>query len=270
MKLFYRETGSGCPLIILHGLYGSSDNWATFARHLGEFFNVYTLDQRNHGKSPHDDIHTYQALCDDLEEFITDHSIENPVLIGHSMGGKVVMNFAARYPEKTRAIVVIDISPKSYSENSENTTRFLKHSDITRILADLPLEKFNTREDADRELSKYIRPDRIRQFLLKNLIRKNSGGFDWKINIDALRNNLDNIFSGLEKNMIKPGNYPALFVKGSMSDYINKEDFILIPELFPNSVIRTIEGAGHWIHAEQPEELFALILEFLKKNQLCN
>ncbi len=270
MKLFFRETGKGCPLIILHGLYGASDNWASFAKHLGEYFKVYIPDQRNHGKSPHHKDHSYQALCDDLMDFIQDNSIENPVLIGHSMGGKVAMYFAARYPEKTRALVVVDISPKSYSEESENSARFLKHSDITRILAELPLENFKTREDADRELSKYIKPERVRQFLLKNLSREKSGGFTWKINIDALRNNLDHIFSGLDKSMIKKGNYPVMFVKGAMSDYINKDDFRLISELFPSSEIRIIHGAGHWIHAEKPDELFELIVEFLKKNQLCN
>lgn len=270
MKLFYRETGKGCPLIILHGLYGSSDNWMNYAKQLGKYFKVYVPDQRNHGQSPHHENNSYTALCEDMMEFIKDYSIEKPVIIGHSMGGKTAMYMAAEYPELVRALIVIDISPRTYNEDSGSTPGYLQHSNIIRILSELPVENFKTREDADRELSGHIRSLRIRQFLLKNLTRNKSGVFTWKINIAAIKNNVENIFAGLDKALIKPGDYPVLFIKGAQSDYINEDDIRLIKEFYPNANIHTIEGAGHWIHVEKPDELSSSIIHFLKIQHLCD
>ena len=270
MKLFFRETGEGCPLVILHGLYGSSDNWITFARNLGQYFKVYIPDQRNHGQSPHNDDHSYSALSDDLMQFLLENNINNPVVIGHSMGGKTAMFFAAKYPEKLRAMIILDISPGGYYENSQAPSGFLKHSDIVKYLMDLPLNKFNSREDADKELGKSIKPERIRLFLLKNITRDNSGNFAWKLNLRALKDNLDNILSGIDPNIIKPPKIPILFIRGALSGYINEDAINLINDLYPMSEIKTIEGAGHWIHAEKPDELFALILDFLKSHHLCS
>ncbi|HJX70992.1 MAG TPA: alpha/beta fold hydrolase [Bacteroidales bacterium] len=270
MKLFYRKFGHGCPLIILHGLYGSSDNWVSFARSLSGHFKVYIPDQRNHGQSPNHSHHSYEDLRDDLSEFIHEHSIINPVLIGHSMGGKTAMFFASRYPELIRALIVIDISPGKYNEDEEENTRFLKHRDILRILSELPVEDFKSREDADKALHQYIRIERIRNFLLKNLTRDENGGFRWKLNLPVLRSNLDHIMAGLENEQFLHPDYPVLFVKGELSDYISEKDVRIITTLFPAAQIKTIHGAGHWIHAEKPDELFTTIYEFLKNNHLCD
>jgi pimeloyl-ACP methyl ester carboxylesterase len=270
MILFYRKFGHGCPLIILHGLYGSSDNWVSFARSLSDHFKIYIPDQRNHGQSPNDNHHSYDDLTGDLSEFIREHSIIKPVLIGHSMGGKTAMFFASRFPEMIRTLIVIDISPGQYIEDEEENTRFLKHRDILRILSELPVEDFRSREDADKALYKYIKIERIRNFLLKNLTRDKDGSFRWKLNLPVLRANLDNIMAGLEHEQFASPNYPVLFVKGELSDYITEKDIHLITTLFPTAQIKTIDGAGHWIHAEKPDELFNTIYEFLRNNQLCD
>lgn len=270
MKLFYRKFGHGCPLVILHGLYGSSDNWVSFAKSLSGHFKIYIPDQRNHGQSPNHDHHSYEDLSNDLSEFIREHSIVKPVIIGHSMGGKTAMFFASRFPELIRAMVVIDISPRQYNEDEEENPRFLKHRDILRILAELPVEKFKNRDDADKALLQHIRIERIRNFLLKNLTRDEKGRFVWKLNLTALRSNLDNIMAGVGKDNILPDNCPVLFVKGELSDYITEKDVTLIKSLYPGAAIRTIDGTGHWVHAEKPDELFNTIYDFLKDNHLCN
>jgi esterase len=270
MNLFYRKFGHGCPLIILHGLYGSSDNWVSFARSLSKHFKIYIPDQRNHGQSPNHNHHTYEDLRNDLAEFIHEHSIIKPVLIGHSMGGKTAMFFASKYPELIRALIVIDISPRQYNEDEEENPRFLKHRDILRILSELPVGDFRSREDADKALLKYIRIERIRHFLLKNLTRDEKGSFIWKLNLPVLRSNLPHILAGLEKQKPFSGDCPVLFIKGELSDYISEKDVRLIKTIFPGAQIKTIEGTGHWVHAEKPDELFNTIYEFLKDNRLCD
>ncbi len=270
MKLFYRKFGHGCPLIILHGLYGSSDNWVSFARSLSGHFKIYIPDQRNHGQSPGDSHHSYEDMRNDLSEFIHEHSIIKPVLIGHSMGGKTAMSFASKFPELIRALIVIDISPGQYNEDEEDTTRFLKHRDILIILSELPLEDFKSRDDADKALHQYIRIKRIRNFLLKNLTRDENGSFRWKLNLPVLRSNLNNILAGIGHEQFLHQDFPVLFVKGELSDYISEKDFPLIKTIFPATQIKTIEGAGHWVHVEKPEELLSTIYEFLKDNRLCD
>lgn len=270
MKLFYRKFGHGCPLVILHGLYGSSDNWVSFAKSLSGHFRIYIPDQRNHGQSPNHNHHSYEDLRDDLSVFIREHSIVKPVLIGHSMGGKTAMYFASGFPELIRALVVIDISPRHYDEDEEDNPRFLKHRDILKILADLPVEKFKSRDDADKALLKHIRIERIRHFLLKNLTRDEKGQFIWKLNLPALISNLNNIMAGFEKKNSLPDDCPVLFVKGELSDYISEKDVHLIKSLYPKAEIKTIDGTGHWVHAEKPDELFNTIYEFLRDNRLCD
>lgn len=251
-------------MIILHGLYGSSDNWLTFAKSISGTFHVYMIDQRNHGQSPHSDIQTFEAMRDDLLEFMNDHTIEKAIITGHSMGGKTAMKFAAAYPERVKALIVLDVSPRSYPYD-DPTSNQLNHKTIVEALAALPLDKITSREDADKELKKTIGSERIRQFLLKNLKRPHEGKFEWKINIDVLKTNIHTIFDGIMPNEIKEGNYPSLFVKGSFSDYINEKDFELIRSLFPEAEITTIAGAGHWLHAEKPEELKKIILDFCER-----
>ncbi|NJK87661.1 MAG: alpha/beta fold hydrolase [Bacteroidales bacterium] len=268
MKLFFRETGEGTPLVILHGLYGSSDNWLTFAKSISGFFHVYLVDQRNHGQSPHSDVHTFEAMRDDLLEFMNDQIIEKAIILGHSLGGKTAVKFAAAHPEMVSALIIVDVAPKTYDYRSNFTSGSLSHEDIMKAMAELPLHRFGSREEIDIELGKIIKSQRIRQFLLKNIKRTENVGFEWKINIHALRNNLSNLFFGIDKSEFFSADYPVLFVKGALSDYIMESDYPLILDYFPQAEIKTVDGAGHWVHAEKPEELKELLLDFYKKNFL--
>lgn len=186
------------------------------------------------------------------------------------MGGKTAMYFALKFPELLRALIVIDISPGQYNEDTEENIRFLKHRDILRILSELPVEKFKNRDDADKALLKDIRIKRIRNFLLKNLMRDEKGSFKWKLNLPVLRSNLENIMAGLEHEQAIDHDYPVLFVKGELSDYISEKDIRFIKTLYPSAQFKTIDGAGHWVHAEKPDELFTTIYEFLRNNNLCD
>jgi pimeloyl-ACP methyl ester carboxylesterase len=254
MKLNYKELGDGGqPLIILHGLFGSSDNWMTIGRKLSEKFHVYLVDQRNHGDSPHDDVHNYEVMADDLEEFIESNNIENPHIIGHSMGGKTAMYFAVQHPDLYDKLVVVDIAPKAYP---------VHHDSILEGLCSLKLDKIESRGDADQKLSEYVPEKGVRQFLLKNLTRNENKEFEWKINLPILEKNIEVVGKGLEKSLTTEKD--TLFIGGKNSNYIKSEDHIAINNFFPNARIKMVEGAGHWIHAEKPEEFLSLIEDFLR------
>ncbi|HET8859928.1 alpha/beta fold hydrolase [Marivirga sp.] len=254
MKLNYKELGnSGEPLIILHGLFGSSDNWMTIGRKLSEKFKVYLVDQRNHGDSPHDKVHNYEAMASDLEEFIESNKIKNPHIIGHSMGGKTAMYFAVQHPDLYDKLVIVDIAPKAYP---------VHHDTILEGLCSLKLDELESRSDADKKLAEYVPEKGVRQFLLKNLTRNDEKEFEWKINLPVLEKNIEIVGKGLEKRLATEKD--VLFVGGKNSKYIQSEDHITINNFFPNAKIEMIEGAGHWIHAEKPEEFLRLIEDFLR------
>jgi esterase len=254
MKLNYKELGdSGQPLIILHGLFGSSDNWMTIGRKLSEKFKVYLVDQRNHGDSPHDEVHNYEAMASDLKEFIDSNNIENPHIIGHSMGGKTAMYFAVQHPNIFDKLIVVDIAPKAYP---------VHHDSILEGLCSLNLEELKSRSDADKQLAEYVPEKGVRQFLLKNITRNEEKKFEWKINLPVLEKNIEVVGKGLEKRLTTEKS--VLFIGGKNSNYIKSEDHIAINNFFPNAKIEMVEGAGHWIHAEKPEEFLTLIDDFLR------
>jgi len=252
MKLFFRESGQGEPLIILHGLFGSSDNWYTHAKTFASHFKVYLVDQRNHGQSPHSDEFNYKALTLDLEEFMTEHAIEKPILLGHSMGGKTAMNFAVKNPDKLSKLIVVDIVPKYYP---------VHHDQILEGLESVDLKIVQSRTEADQLLSKYVPEPDVRQFLLKNLSRTESG-FEWKINIKGIGKNIEQIGEALEY----PGTFsgPTLFIKGAKSNYYKSGDEVSIKTIFPQAEIKSID-TGHWVQAEKPQEFAQMVLTFLGK-----
>jgi len=252
MKLFFRESGQGEPLIILHGLFGSSDNWYTHAKTFASHFKVYLVDQRNHGQSPHSDEFNYKALTLDLEEFMTEHAIEKPILLGHSMGGKTAMNFAVKNPDKLSKLIVVDIVPKYYP---------VHHDQILEGLESVDLKIVQSRTEADQLLSKYVPEPDVRQFLLKNLSRTESG-FEWKINIKGIGKNIEQIGAALEY----PGTFsgPTLFIKGAKSNYYKSGDEVSIKTIFPQAEIKSID-TGHWVQAEKPQEFAQMVLTFLGK-----
>jgi len=251
MKLFFREYGQGQPLIILHGLFGSSDNWLTQAKILSPHYRVLTVDQRNHGQSPHDDSFDYQSMVADLAEFIDDHQLKNPIILGHSMGGKTAMNFAIRYPEQLQKLIVVDISPRAYD---------LEHYIIVKGLKAIPVSTLTSRHDADAILSEYVAEPDVRQFLLKNLQRNPSSGFSWKINLPVIGQKLSNI--GLDLQFSGTFEKPTLFVRGSRSNYILDSDRQRIKEVFPKSSLITME-TGHWVQAEKPKEFVDVVMKWL-------
>ena len=253
MKLFYRESGEGQPLIILHGLFGSSDNWMSVTKELALTYKVYVLDARNHGQSPHDDVHSYETMAADLKEFIDDHKIENPILIGHSMGGKTIMRFAAEYKNSADKIIVVDISPRSYGRH---------HQDILAGFNAINLNTLQSRNEADATLSKYIGDAGVRMFLLKSLYRTSEGTFQWRINLSVLEDQIDNIGEALPANAHI--DIPTLFIRGSASGYIEDKDIAIIEQHFTHYTLETVQDASHFVHAEKPKEVIALIDTFIK------
>lgn len=253
MKLFFRELGGkGQPLIILHGLFGSSDNWMTQAKLFASHYHVYMPDQRNHGQSPQSDDFTYNLLADDLHEFIIANAINDPVILGHSMGGKAAMFFALAHPELLSKLIVADIAPKGYP---------VRHSTILKGLKSIPLAGLQSRNEADELLSPYVPEPDVRQFLLKNLQRKPEGGFAWKINLPSLDRNIERMGDPVETG--KKFEKPVLFLKGERSDYILDEDMSLIQTLFPKAKLVTMD-TGHWIQAEKPREFVEETVRFIK------
>ncbi|WP_299253797.1 alpha/beta fold hydrolase [uncultured Cytophaga sp.] len=253
MQLFYREAGEGRPIVILHGLFGSSDNWMSVTKELALHYKAYVLDARNHGQSPHAVIHNYTEMAADLKEFIDFHKIENPILIGHSMGGKTIMRFAAEYPSVAEKLIVVDISPRFYGRH---------HEAILTGLAAIDLVTLKTRGEADAILSNYVGDVGVRMFLLKSLYRNSEGEFDWRINLSVLSDQIDNIGEALPETA--KINIPTLFIRGSESGYIEAKDTALIQQHFSNVRIETVDGASHFVHAEKPQEVIDLIEKFIE------
>ena len=251
MQLNYKRLGEGKPLLILHGLFGSLDNWITLAKQFATQYEVFLIDQRNHGRSPHSDEFNYSLMAEDLNEFIDTHQIQNPILLGHSMGGKAVMQFAVNYPNGFDKMIVVDISPRAYP---------VHHYQIFEGLNSLNLSSFKSRTEADQALGKHIENFAVRQFLLKNMYRTKEKTFAWRMNLPVVEETIELIAD--EITYEKPIKNPVLFVRGTKSFYLGEEDKILTKQMFPNSKMIDIE-AGHWIHAEKPRELLEEITHFL-------
>ncbi|MFZ9981037.1 MAG: alpha/beta fold hydrolase [Cyclobacteriaceae bacterium] len=253
MQLFHRVYGSGKPVVILHGLFGSSDNWMTQARMLGEHYSVYTIDLRNHGLSPHNDRHDYEAMAEDVRAFIKTQNLVPAAVIGHSMGGKVAMKLAIDHPELVSKLVVVDIVPKVYPPH---------HNRIVEGLLSLHPENLTTRQEADEKLSAFVTQPDVRQFLLKNLSRKPEGGFSWKINLKVIADNMEDVLGDPVHGPAFMG--PVLFLMGSRSDYFKPGDEVRISNHFPDNRIDFLD-TGHWLQAEQPKAFVKKVSEFLLK-----
>ncbi|GAB3727844.1 alpha/beta fold hydrolase [Spirosoma lituiforme] len=254
MKLYFRQTGeTGPAIVILHGLFGSSDNWLTTSKTIAaNGYRVFLVDQRNHGQSPRADDQDYQNMAADLHEFLTDHGIDKSILVGHSMGGKTVMQYAMTYPGTFEKLVVVDIAPKFYP---------IHHAEIIRGLKAINLLGIKGRNEADAILQTYEPILAVRQFLLKNLYRNEQGVFDWRINIPVIERELHGIGEELTNPSLVTA--PTLFIRGSESPYITNEDIPDIKRIFPNAQVQTIQGAGHWVQAEKPVEFVDVLMNFI-------
>lgn len=255
MKLHYRKLGeSGQPIIILHGLFGMSDNWLTISKEFATDHIVYLLDLRNHGQSPKSVDFSYALMADDLNEFIVDHKIEKPILIGHSMGGKVVMQYAFSYADLFDKQIVVDIAPRFYP---------VHHTQLLQGMHAIDLKKLESRTEANEILKRFEASEGVRQFIIKNLYRNNElGHFDWRINLPILTREIANIGDEITTN--KPILNETLFINGSESSYITQTDQAEILKIFPNTKFKTIEGAGHWVQADEPKEFVEAVIKFIK------
>ncbi len=255
VNLFYRVYGKGQPLLILHGIFGLSDNWVTYGKRIAELgYEVMILDQRNHGRSPHSDAFNYCTLVDDLAGFINYHNITQPILLGHSMGGKVIMRYTLENPELVSKMISVDVSLRTYTAHSEQRK-------LISVMRSVKFDK-SGRQQIEEELAARISSPRIRQFLSKNLHWKERDQLGWRINLGAISENIEEMNEGVFNSAKYSG--PVLFVKGGDSNYVIEDDEKEIFEHFPNARIESIENGTHWVHADDPEKFFAITSEFLQ------
>ena len=258
MKLHYKKLGEhSSNLLILHGVYGSGDNWISLGKRLAENHTVYLIDQRNHGRSPWSDEFDYHVLSRDIVNFIEEHQLRNVSLMGHSMGGKVVINIALNHPELIDSAVVVDMALKHY--NIDHHKRYLL------AMNKMPIASMNNRTELDDHLKTDIESFGIRQFLLKNVKREENGKFGWKLNLDVIGSKIERIGGSLDGGNLQ-FDKPALFVRGGNSNYVRPEDYNTISTHFRRANIGLIEGAGHWVHADKPEALYELLRWFFEQN----
>lgn len=249
MDLFYREFGSGNPLILLHGLFGSSDNWVTFAHKLAlqNSLHVIVPDLRNHGQSPHHPVFSFDSMVDDLFSLIQKLQLNRPILMGHSLGGKIILNAFLDQPSFCKKAIIADMGLRQY------TPRY-GHVEILELMQSNDLSKFTQRKEVEEYVVSHLKDIRLQNFVLKNVYWKNKETLAWKINIEAINQYLPELFSGV--NYPKPIDVPILFIKAALSDYINEEDKTLINKQFINSTITEVKDAGHWLHVDNPEGFY--------------
>lgn len=253
MKLHSTILGDGTPLLILHGFLGMSDNWKTLGKEFADAgFQVHLIDQRNHGRSPHSEDFNYLLMAKDIKEYCDAHNLEKCILLGHSMGGKTAMLAASLFPHIVEKLIVADIAPKYYAPH---------HQQILEGLEAVDRASLSSRGDAEDLLSRYVKDEGVRLFLLKNLYWKSKGKLALRFNLDSLVKNVENVGEALSEDAFFPK--PTLFLRGGNSNYITSEDIPLIKKHFPEAEIETIPNVGHWLHAENKEAFFTAVMRFL-------
>jgi esterase len=251
MRLHYEVCGEGPALVILHGLFGSLENWRSMARRLGAHFRVFAIDQRNHGKSPHVADMNYELMAGDVLSIMREAGLARAHVLGHSMGGKTAMQLALMHPDAVERLVIADIAPKSYPPH---------HDKIIQTLLSIDFSMIKSRKDLDSALAQSIPDTAVRQFLVKDA-KPIDGSFRWQMNIQAIADNYAQLLAF--PSSTGPFEGPTLFVCGEQSDYITGQDLPLIRTLFPKCILETIPSAGHWLHAEAPEAFFRIVRDFL-------
>ena len=254
MELHYQTEGDGPPLIILHGLFGSLENWQTIRKRLAHKFQVLAVDQRNHGHSPHSPFISYPLMAEDLFEFMRSHSLGQAHVLGHSMGGKTAMQFALNFPERVARLIVVDIAPRAYPP---------EHRPLLDALLALDLGAFKSRQQLEQALAPAVPDQSVRRFLLKNVFRKDSGAFHWRMNLRALAHQYAQLTEALSSTSSFA--HPTLFVCGENSDYVRPEDLPQIHHFFPQATVRRVTGASHWVHADAPAPFLREVETFLER-----
>jgi len=255
MKLAFRVAGSGQPLIILHGLFGQSDNWNSLAKQFSEQgFQVFTVDQRNHGLSPHSEVWTYEAMADDLHEFIQEQGLHKPVLLGHSMGGKTVLFFEKKYPGSADKLIVADMSAREYPAH---------HQSVLDALLAVDFDAIENRKQAEEVMGRYISDFGTKQFLLKNIFWKEGEEkkMAWRFNLPVIIRDYDEVRVPVP---FYTAAVPTLIIRGEKSNYVQESDLQDFRERFSDLQVVTIAEAGHWVHAEKPQEFSKAVLDFIQ------
>ncbi|CAB3369198.1 Hypothetical predicted protein [Cloeon dipterum] len=255
---------STCPLVVMHGLLGSKSNWRSLSKslHAKTGRKVIAVDARNHGDSPHDEKLSYTHMAEDVRVLLTSLNIDKSVLLGHSMGGRTMMLAALLFPELVRGLIVVDISPIGTSKSIHLIGAFLEAMRKVDLPPNVPL--LTAKKMADNQLSKVVHDIGIRQFLLTNLVETGNGGCKWRVNLDVLQRcfakqvanfpPVDKVYEG-----------PTLFIAGALSDYIKESETEDIKKIFPKAEFERVQGAGHWVHSDQPSEFVRIVSGFLNK-----
>lgn len=255
MQLNHRIYGSGQPIVIFHGLFGMLDNWQTLGKMLAEAGYMAVLaDLRDHGRSPRTEAFDYHLLADDIYHFLDENWIYQSVIIGHSMGGKAAIQFVAEHENMVSKLIVIDIAPKKYPPG---------HHEVIDALLSVNLDTLTDRHQAQSILEEKLTEPGVVQFLLKNLTRTKDGQYTWKMNLPLLVRSYQNILDEVTSGHVI--DTPALFIRGENSDYVQDADLHIIGEMFSDYRLETIKGAGHWVHADKPNELFEKIIHFIRQ-----
>jgi len=250
MSLHYQSFGQGQPLILLHGLFGSADNWGAIAKHFAQHYQVISVDLRNHGRSPHHASQSYADMADDLIRLCDSLTIDKIHLLGHSMGGKVAMQFATQFPSRMGKLIVVDMAIRAYDD---------AHTHLIEAMLAVNLPSMRTRNEIDQALSSTIDEKVVRQFLLMNLV-KSGEGYQWRINLTALKEN----YPALQQAVCASTQYdkPSLFIHGKRSDYVQDDDIAQIKTHFTTAQFSSLPTA-HWVHAEQPQAFIEVVVQFL-------
>ena len=258
VELHYIRQGQegGVPVVILHGLFGTADNWGSIGRELATVkapdtpaLDVLLVDLRDHGRSPHTEAISYPLMAADVHALVERLGLKDVVLVGHSMGGKAAMVFAQQWPKLLKHLVVVDISPKEHQNN---------HGHIIEALRTADLSPGMTRKDVEAHITRAVKEPGVVQFLLKNLYWVEDGRLGWRMNVERLHEDLSAILASMPATLVK---VPTLFIRGGQSDYILREDIPAIKEQFTNARVETVPYAGHWVHAQAPEEVIGMIRE---------
>jgi esterase len=257
MKLFYREFGEGKPLIILHGLFGLSDNWVTHAKIFAEKLQMRIIvpDQRNHGQSGHHPAFTYHSMADDIAELYDELNISSATLLGHSMGGKVAMYFALDYPANVEKLIVADISPVHY--------KTYRHAFLLEVMSVIDFSTFRNKKDVETSMLLQVPDKRLVNFMMKNVQSISRDKLAWKLNIDAIKLNLEEIFRFEPAGKQYSG--PVLWLKGETSDYIMREHHRIMYTFFSNTTLQVIPNASHWLHADNPDDFIQEIIKWMNR-----
>ena len=259
IALYSRKVGENGPdFVVLHGLFGSGKNWRSFAGSLEDDFQVWTLDARNHGDSPHADSMSYQQMAEDVARFFAENELENVILLGHSMGGKTAMQLALQFPDRIAALIVVDIAPVCYDH-------LHKQLKLIEAMQELDLAGEMSRSEIEKKLAVKIPEKRLLSFLMTNLNRQN-GQFQWRIGLEQIAAGMPDLLNYPELKSVFKG--PVQFIGGENSTYLKFEYHALIRKYFPESRITMLENCGHWLHVEQPAAFQKTVNEFLQDNNL--